>query len=823
MLHTDFNTDWTVSRNGVEDFGAVTLPHDAMFYEKRDPDTANGPATGFFPGGVYRYRKVFTAPLSWAQRTVVLEFEGVYQRSEIFLNGVRIGGRPSGYALFHVPLHDHVRPGETNVLEVIAHNDEIPNSRWYSGSGIYRPVHLLVGGRVHIAPRGLRIATESIDNGTATLIVTVEIANDTDESHELGLDVHIAGRHGVPVSVTFPAVVVGRRETLTVRHEVAVDDAELWSSQTPHLHRARVRLLDGDGVCDTAEAQFGIRTVHADARRGLLVNGEPVKLRGACIHHDNGVIGAHTLDAAEDRRVRLLKEAGFNAVRSAHNPAAAALLRACDRHGVYVMDELTDVWWQPKSAGDYAADFEAWWERDLESMIAKDVNHPSVIMYSIGNEIADTATEAGIERNRQMADRARALDSSRLVTNGINGLLNLVSRRRVKERVPAPKPQVAPRRRNRLKRLVTQQALIIAMNVMVGAMDGLLPRVTALPAVDRRTRGAFAALDVAGYNYLQARYARDHHTYPDRVIVGTETRPGDTVAIWRDIESMPWVIGDFMWTGWDYIGEAGIGVVSYDSKPAFFHPYPALLAGMPVLDITGHRQVQSYVNEIAWGRSAGPVLSVDPVDHSGQKSNPSGWRPSNAIRSWSWEGCEGRTATVRVYADAARVELFCDGELIGTKPSRVEHGYEATFEVNYRPGRLTAVTYDAAGREVGRDELSSAADELRLDVQPERDAAAADGSDLIYVGVALTDDEGIVRPLQDRPVTVDVSGAATLLGLGSAAPVTTEQYDTNTHRTYQGRALAVLRCADKPGDITVRVAADGCAPVTKKLAALAAD
>ena len=432
-------------------------------------------------------------------------------------------------------------------------------------------------------------------------------------------------------------------------------DAALWSPATPQLHTATTRIEDGDATVDSATEEFGIRVVTADARHGLRINGTPVKLRGAAIHHDNGVIGAHTLDAADDRRIRILKESGFNAIRSAHNAASRSLLRACDRHGVLVMDELTDAWFRPKVLNDYSLDFVDWWERDLEALVANGYNHPSVIMYSIGNEIAETATPRGIEMNKRIADRARELDPSRLVTNGINGFLNLISPQD-EEKLAAKAAAARETGENPNKNLIG------ILNLIIGILDRMLERIVRLKAVDKRTRDAFAALDVAGYNYMVGRYEIDAKLHPHRVIVGSETRAAHTVKIWKRIEHLNHVIGDFAWTGWDYIGEAGLASKQYGTtKRSIYHPYPALLAGEPVIDITGFRQSQSYLNEIAWHRATGPHIAVEPVNHSGEKVVKTGWRATNSIDSWSWEGCEGREATVEVYADAARIELQLNG------------------------------------------------------------------------------------------------------------------------------------------------------------------
>ncbi|CAN5707701.1 glycoside hydrolase family 2 TIM barrel-domain containing protein [soil metagenome] len=805
MIRESFNTDWHVRKESDPSdsaVGPVTVPYDAMLFEQRDPHTPGGHNTGYFPGGVYRYTKTFMAPPEWQDRHVSLEFEGVYLRSEVFVNGRLAGGRPSGYATFQVSLDRLLKDGVDNVVEVVAHNNDQPNSRWYTGSGIYRPVHLLVGRRIRVTPDGLRIVTTSIDGDDATVEVSTEVTHDGTERATLTLTTELSSPTGVDIGPLVEQLFLEPGETRILRQLMSVPDAELWSPDTPRLYTATVSLAGIDQHIDQARAEFGIRTLSVDTHRGLRINGETVKLRGACIHHDNGVIGAHTLEAAEDRRIRILKASGYNAIRSAHNPASRATLRACDRHGVLVMDELTDVWWRPKSRFDYSREFEQWWERDLESLVAKNFNHPSVVMYAIGNEIAETATSKGIRLNRAIADRTRQLDPHRLVTNCINGFLNMISPG------DSDKPTTDDSGREPNKNVIA------VLNLLMGTLEKSLKYLVRLPRVDKRTRDAYSALDVAGYNYMSGRYRKDATLHPKRVIVGSETNPKDTAAIWSEIEALPQVIGEFSWTGWDYIGEAGIAVIQYDTRRQLYAPYPALLAGEPVIDITGHRQTQSYVNEIVWHLRSEPYLAVQPVDHAGHKQTSNAWRATNSIHSWSWEGCEGNPAVVEVYADADRVELLHNGTTLGSKPAGAQHSYLAEFTVAYQSGELTAVAYDASGTEIGRDTLTSARADLRLNIELDGTELHSDGADLAYLPISLTDSDGTVRPLADRDVTIDVSGAGTLLGFGSAEPITEEGFTAHRHRTYQGRALAVVRAGHDAGHITITANAEGCEAVT---------
>ncbi|WP_288047844.1 glycoside hydrolase family 2 TIM barrel-domain containing protein [Nocardia sp.] len=800
MIRIPFNDDWYLAGEG-EPQGPLSVPHDAMFYEKRDPDCRNAWNTGYFPGGTYRYTKTFPVPADWHDRHVVLEFEGVYQDCQVLLNGRLAGGHPNGYALFRVEAHSLVEFGSDNRVEVVARNDGPPNSRWYSGSGIHRPVSLLVGGPVHLVPDGVRVHTAALDATDARITVCTTIANTGIAARTATLVHHVYDPGGEWVLEHCETLSLPADGVHTVRHDLGVAQARVWSPGDPALYTCRTRLLAHDQILDSVEVRFGIRIVDLDARNGLRLNGIPIKLRGGCLHHDHGVIGAHGLSAAEDRRVRILKAAGYNAIRSAHHPASRALLDACDRHGMLVMDELSDAWFRPKLAGDYSAHFEQWWRRDLESMVAKDYNHPSVILYSIGNEIAETATARGVELSRRIADTTRELDPTRYVTNCVNGLLNMIA--------PKDDPVRDARKRHDVDS-EPHENLIAVVNFLMSVLMDKLGHLVKLPRADRRTRDVFATVDIAGYNYMHGRYRTDLRRYPERVIVGSETPPPHTARIWREIEHQPRIIGDFTWTAWDYLGEAGIATRVYGASTALYRPYPALVAGTPVIDITGHRQTQSYLNEIIWHRATGPYIAVQPVDQSGRTRSRSGFRTTDSLASWSWEGCEGRTAVVEVYADAAYVELLLDRYSLGSRP--IDHEYLARFETEYRPGELTAVAYHADGSELGRTTLISAGPGLRLTLSCDRDRLHADGADLAFLDIALTDDHGTVKPLSDREITVTVDGAATLLGLGSAAPTTEEPFTDPVHSTHHGRALAVLRAGRHPGPITVTVTAEQCRP-----------
>ena len=590
-----------------------------------------------------------------------------------------------------------------------------------------------------------------------------------------------------PVSV-LPGEPATARQRLYVRAPGAVEPGVARS-----VHGPRDADGDADGEADTETVTFGIRSLRLDPEHGLRVNGESVKLRGACVHHDNGVLGAATFARAEERRVQILKDAGFNAIRMSHHPMSTAMLDACDRLGMLVMDEAFDMWTSAKSDFDYSLSFPQWWERDIEAMVAKDVNHPSVIVYSIGNEIPETGSPAGAAWGRKLAEKVRALDATRYVTNAVNGMLAVL---------------------DDLAAMRSQPSEDAGINTLMADPGDMMNAISSSDLVTRRTAESFSVLDIAGINYAEARYALDRDLFPNRIIVGSETFPTRIDGNWRLVKQYPNVIGDFTWTGWDYLGEAGIGRPQYatpdGARPSFTAPYPWLLAGCGDIDITGHRRPASYYRQIVFGLRAEPYLAVRRPEHHGKTWTGTPWAWSDSVASWTWPGSAGSPVTVEVYSDADEVELLINGRSLGRKPAGDSHRFRAEFETVYQPGELLAVAY-AGGTETGRHLLRSAAGPLQLRAETDRQVITADGADLAYVSLTLTDPAGTCCTYADRPVRIEVSGQGVLLGFGSAAPATEERFDATERRTYDGRALAVLRPTG-PGKIRLTATAPECEP-----------
>ncbi|WP_419875418.1 glycoside hydrolase family 2 TIM barrel-domain containing protein [Candidatus Pristimantibacillus sp. PTI5] len=812
MLKTSFNDKWSFSKGAgglslsrsapeVE----ITLPHDAMILEQRDPDCINQNNTGFFPGGNYTYKKKWFAPKEYENKNIVLEFEGVYMNAMVYINGDFAGKCPYGYSNFYVKANRFLKWDTDNEIKVLVKNGAESSSRWYTGSGIYRNVNLLIGDLLHIKEDGVKITTPDISAEQAIVEVSTFVQYDGIVTQKAYVLTEIQDENGNLIASDKTPVTVFSREPVTIRQRLYVQEPKLWSVEVPNLYVCYSKLLVDGKVIDEERNHFGIRSLSLNTRHGLRINGEVIKLRGACVHHDNGVIGACTLERAEERRVEILKEAGFNAIRSAHQPISKAMLDACDRIGMLVMDETFDTWDSCKTDYDYGLFFEEWWEKDLQAMVEKDFNHPSVIMYSIGNEIPSVATGNGASLNRQMAEKLRSLDNTRFITTSVNGWLCIM------DRLGEVMASFAGEG-NKGASAPAEQLDSNEINTVMSTLLGKMNQIVRHEIVGEVTEEAFAAVDVAGYNYMNGRYEMDKELYPNRVICGTETMPNDIDINWRLTKANSHIIGDFTWTGWDYLGEAGIGKIDYtlDESKAIYGPYPWYVAYCGDIDITGNRRPASFYREIVWGLRKEPYIAVQRPQHYNKKFMKSAWSWSDSISSWTWPGSEDSAVKVEVYSDAEEVELLLNGKSIGIAPAGEANRFKAIFDTVYQPGELTAVAY-VNGEETGRMVLTTAGKGLQLKLENDHEELQSSGADLAYIMIALTDENGILQTAADRKVSVTVEGAGTLQGFGSADPKSLENFCDAERTTFDGKVLAVVRSKSEAGAITVTASAEGCA------------
>ena len=809
MIITAIDEKWTFRRGYLDsitmmeaDPGVdIDLPHDGMISTPVSEDAPAGVDSGFFTGGLSSYTKHVFIPEEWKDSCVGLKFDGVMMNATVDINGSRVGICHNGYAPFYIDLTDHVTFGEENRITVNVNTSMQPNSRWYTGSGLYRGAFLCHSPKVHIVPDGIYVCTKEVADGYAFLEALVEVQNSGLGNRmaevELSLFTEDAGELAASVK---RVIYVGRGDTETARMNLTVKDPLLWDAEAPGLYRVKavVRDLgqytthfvpDDEITSDEAETLFGIRTISADPVRGLLINGKSVKLRGGCLHHDNGLLGSVSLYSAEERKIKKLKSAGFNAIRTAHNPPSSALIEACDRVGMYVFDEAFDAWNIGKRGGDYHQFFEADWEKDLTAFVKRDRIHPSVIMWSTGNEIPERGgLGGGYGRATKLAEKIRSLDGSRLISNGICSLWSGLD-----------------------------DKLAVGQNQAQNAGDGLKSTLQ-----ETVTEPFTNGLDVVGYNYMEDIYERDHEMYPERVILGSENFPKEIGFRWPMVEKLPYVIGDFTWTAWDYIGEAGIGKAAYvdpddpnapknpwDLMPQQTSYYPWRLANDADFDITGNMLPQGAYRSVVWGSDRTHLYSMHP-DTFGKKEIVGMWGFPYVLKNWNYEGYEGSPTELVVFSHAEEVEVFVNGESIGRKPVSSDRPMPCSvrFETVYRAGEVIAVSY-SSGKEISRDALVTTGAPAAVRIVPEKECMRADGHDLMYLGLEIVDAEGLIVPDAEMMLKASVSGEGYLAGFGSANPITEEDYTDCDAMTYRGRAMLIVRSGYEPGTCKVEVSSDG--------------
>ena len=689
MNQYDFNHGWTVRKDGSEEVRAVNLPDDAMLRENRRKDAPGGSGDGYFENGKSYSDTAWAVPEDFAGKTLFLECEGVYQNASVLLNGEKLNEWPYGYTNFFFFFTGKVMSGQSNHLIVVADNEKAPNSRWYSGSGIYREVKLYVAGEEYIAPEGIR--TDVISTSRVKVTVSGKWSEETAAKVQIldGEEVVAEGISG---------------DVLTIKN------AKLWSEETPFLYTCRAWLEKDGKVLDEDRARFGMREI-SWGPKGFKVNGKEVLFRGGCIHHDNGILGACDFRDAEYRRVRLMKEAGFNAIRSAHNPASKALLDACDELGMYVMDETFDMWIINKNPFDYGGDtFKAWWKKDVEAMVRKDVNHPSVVMYSLGNEISDLGLPEGQAVLKEMSAYIRSLDETRPLTMGMNLMLAMMAAMGKGLYGKNKDGEDKGNGSSALDNMPTSTFFNMLMNTMGGMMDKAASR----KGADKVVAACSHLLDMPGYNYATSRYLKEVKTYPLRPFTGSETLPDALYKNWQLVKQIPQLTGDFMWTSIDYLGESAIGTIQYKNKKTKQHAEDGLIitGGAGIIDICGKLRPEVGWGKLIWDQTDVPTIGVEPYTHVNDFRQASMWRSSNAVESWSWPGCEGLKSDVVVYAKTPVVELWLNGEKIGVAKTKE---YKAFFKgIAYEPGKLEAVCLDAFGEEVSRSALESATGEMSV-------------------------------------------------------------------------------------------------------------
>jgi len=772
-----FDSGWRFYRGGAQgaenprfddsQWRTVDLPHD---WSIEDLPGTNSPFSinaisqvsgGFTTGGTGWYRKSFTIPENLKGKRFTILFEGVYMNSEVWLNGILIGNHPYGYSSFWFDITDNLKFGGENVLCVKVKN-EGENSRWYSGSGIYRHVWLGVSDPVHIVRWGTSIATPEVSASEALISVKATLINQGSADKNVKLVTRLYDKNSQEISKTETIKLLAAGKSSDWTQEIVLKSPLLWSPDSPDLYKAVSELYADDKLTDKTETPFGIRSISFDPVNGFRLNGKSLKLKGGCVHHDNGPLGAKAYDRAEERRVELLKASGFNAIRCSHNPPSPAFLNACDRLGMLVMDEAFDMWNEQKNPFDYHLFFDNWWKKDVENMILRDRNHPSVILWSIGNEIPGRHRPDVVETAKMLGDFIRKTDPTRPVTSAVNDL----------------KPDKDP---------------------------------------------YFATLDVAGYNYAsggdhnqESLYAQDHKRVPDRIMAGTESYALEAFGSWMDVVDNPYVIGDFVWTAFDYIGEASIGWRGYWQKQDFF---PWNLAYCGDIDICGWKRPQSYYRDALWKENQLSVWVTPPkpsFELNPDRQPWSKWHWYDVADSWNWKGYEGKTLDVAVYSSCEQVELFLNGKSLGKKPTNRSNKFTAIWQIPYQPGTLRAAGYKGR-KQFTVSELKTASDPVQIKLTADKPKIKADGQDLSYITVELNDATGIRNPDAENLVSFSIEGPGSIIAVGNANPVSLESYQLPQRKAWHGRCLVIVKSDTKGGKITIKASSQGLQPASVEL------
>lgn len=763
-LTVDLNRDWRFQKGTIEhaeqigyddsQWRQLSVPHDWSIEDLSpgcgplDPNAVGSCNTGYFVGGTAWYRKHFALDEKHRGQRVYVYFDGVYMNADVWINGHHLGNHPYGYTAFRYELTDHLRWDQDNVLVVEVKNEGV-NSRWYSGSGLYRPVHLEILSPVHIDPWGPAVTTTDISDDSACVRVRTQLIHSSEQGSSIRLNTRILDVQGQVVAEdqSVPYTSLQFDQILTVTRP------RLWLPDSPTLYRLSQRVFIQDQVVDERVTFFGIRTLHCDAQEGFTLNGKPMLLQGLCMHHDNYMLGAAAYPRAEQRRVEIVKAAGYNAIRCAHNPPSTAFLEACDRLGLLVIDEAFDQWTKKKKRQDYHNYFRDWWQRDLAGMVLRDRNHPSVVMWSLGNEIPEQRSSRGAEIAGRMAAFIKSLDDSRLVTIGAN---------------------------------------------MAGEVGDPL----------------FAHLDVAGYNYPPKleNFETDRQRVPDRVMYTSESFVTDAFTTWMDVESQPYNIGDFVWTGYDYLGEASIGWFGYRPGWKGTGPFAWHLAYCGEIDALGYKRPAAYYRDVLWKTGKHPisafVKSPKPSLPDDEPNNILYWVHPDFQSHWTWPGYEGKTLEVVVYSVYEQVELLLDGRSLGQQAVSRDTQYTATFQVPYAPGQLKAVGY-AQGTAQESWLLQTTGEPARLQLTADRQQIKADGQDLAYVTIDVVDEKGIRVPQAESLVHLDIHGPATLAGVGNGRPYGNESFQQPQRTAFQGRCMVVLKSTDQAGIVTLKATGEG--------------
>ena len=770
----DFDANWLFSKGDFasammpafqdDAWRKLDLPHDWSIEGPFSPDFGSG--NGFVPGGIGWYRKHFRLDPGLQGKIVSVEFDGVYDNSEVWLNGQLVGGRPYGFESFQCDLTPYLKWDADNILAVRVDHSRFADSRFYTGSGIYRDVRLTITDQLHIGQWGTYVSTPKVNAKSATIHIETTIQNNSSSGKRFTVEYAIlspvpdAGDAELTVSGS-----VAANSSKTIAAQTSVDNPYLWSLDNPQLYELAAVVKTGTTITDETDTRFGIRAAVFDPNKGFLLNGVPTKLKGVCIHHDAGPLGAAVPGQVLERRLRLLKDIGANAIRTSHNPPDPALLDLCDRLGFLVMDESFDeftpgknkwvVGWNqgvPTHFG-YNEIFAQWAVTDLTDMVRRDRNHPSVVLWSIGNEIdyANDPFSDPVLGAKYKPENPPARDLLKCAAPLVKAVKSLDT-----------------------SRPVTAALANLTMSNAVG-----------LPEL----------LDAVGYNYQEKRYPADHAKYPKRIIYGSEN--SQRYADWMTVKNTPYISGQFLWTGIDYLGESAA--------------WPNRASGLGLYDLCGFKRPLAWFRQSLWSDKPMVYLCVSTGTASG--NNEGNRHDFRGTETWNLPA--GSTQTVLCFTNCPEVTLNLNGKDLGTKKSSDAVNGILSWQVPYESGTLSATSH--AGQDTVACVLKTAGPPARIELIPDTTQLRANAKDISHVEYRIVDASGIRVPDADSEVTFSLTGPAKILGIGNGDIDNDELPQSTAHKAYEGRGLAIVQAADQAGAVTLQAAAPGLEPASVTL------
>jgi beta-galactosidase len=743
---TLFDTDWRFIQQDVPGaeqatfsdaaWKTIAVPHDWSIVGAYDREAAASRGGGYLPSGVGWYRKQFTVPATESKHRTMVEFDGVMANSTVWVNGHQLGQRPYGYSSFAYDLTDYLRPGQPNVLAVRADNSVQPASRYYTGAGIYRHVRLVSTGDTHFTYSGVFVSAPQATAAQAKVQVQAEVLNQSTAAGTFTVETTLLDPAGKPAGTTRSNQAVPAGQTVTFTQELPVAKPQRWSLAQPALYRAVTRVLNGKTALDEQTVSFGIREAKFEAATGFWLNGQNIKIKGVCLHHDAGALGAAVPLRAWERRLELLKQVGVNGIRTAHNPVAPEFLDLCDRMGFVVLDETFDTWTEAKNHAEqgYNRFFKEWWQADTRDMVRRDRNHPSVVLYSVGNEIHDNLNSpTGFQQYKEQQDLVHQTDPTRAVTMA----LFRPGQSKVYE------------------------------------------------------NGFVETMDVVGQNYRENELVAAHEAKPARKVIGTENT--HVLSAWLALRDKPYMAGQFLWTGFDYLGEAD---------------WPEIANGQGLFDRTGGWRPVTYQRQ-SWWSTAPMVRVVRKEENAGTGAWVANWTPTD-FDTYD-------DAKVQVYSNCDEVELFLNGKSLGTKPKPADDA-PRTWDVTFAKGTLRAVARNK-GKEVATDELRTAGPPARIVLSTDRPRVANDWNDVAYITARVVDANGVLYPNTDQQLTFSVSGPGAVVAVDNGNIASHERYQALTRQVYQGQCIAIVKANAASGQVALKVTAPGLTDGTLTLEA----